>query len=305
MIANNALLSLNKLVSITRTSTRKRAFKLWLYAHLFTGPKKRKYIYLIHIYFRWLDDFIDNPKNSPLSKKNLINRQRELLQKIISGYVVKLNFTEENCLFYFVEFLMKKNEICMTKYLDNLFKVFEMDISRVENDGIFSESELKEYLTLQNESFFRIFSIFVPRPKSQKEIEGYIGLFPWHVLSLRDFEEDVESGFINICREDINKFNLDVINIMTDSNRFYWLKENYPKILGILEKEISIMNKMPSVIKIAWGLSYIHLNWEFNRLKYYDYKFGVTLKKDLVREFKVMTSTTWLGFQIFVKVFLI
>lgn len=97
----------------------------------------------------------------------------------------------------------------------------------------------------------------------------------------------------------IKKHNLDSRNLLDDSKRLLWLRENYTKILELLDEELIVMNKMPFFVKTVWVLSYFNLIGEFNRVKFYDFKFGVELKKEI----KTMISTIHMGIQIFVKVF--
>ncbi len=238
------------------------------------------------MYFRWLDDFVDNPRNDNAAKKNLISRQREIIQMANSSSKFSANFEKEYYLYYFIRYLNENQQTYFLKSIYDVIKSFEMDIGRLEGDGIFSRSELKEYLALLNEAIFRLSLVFIPFKQNPEGIKGFIGNFFWFVLAIRDFEEDVKSGFINISREDIRIFNLNAGNILTNSNRFLWLNENFSKIFEIMDEESITFKRMPLLVKIIWLPSYFNLLGELNRLKYYKYEFASEFKKNYLKEIK-------------------
>lgn len=96
----------------------------------------------------------------------------------------------------------------------------------------------------------------------------------------------------------IKKYNLDSRNLLEDSKCLLWPRKNYYKILKLLGEELIVMIIMP-FLNIVWPLRYLNLIGEFNRVKFYDFKFGVELKEEI----KTMISTIHTGIQIFVKVF--
>lgn len=255
------------------------------------------------MYLRWLDDFIDNPLNNIEAKKHLINRQREIIR--ISNSTSQFNsaFEKEYYLFYLIRYLVENEQVYFLKYLNSAFKSFEMDIARLEGDGIFSQNELKEYSELINEAIFKLSLLFIPTKGKPEEIKDFIGNFFWHVLSIRDFEEDVKSGFINICREDIRTFHLNTNNILADANRFLWLKKNFSKIIEIMDEESKTLRRMPLLVKVIWLLSYFNLLGELNRLKYYKYKFATEINKQYWKEFKSFTESMFICLRFSIKVF--
>lgn len=303
MPGNTDQISLIQAIKAANKATRKRGFKLWFATQLFISQKKRGYVYLLHMYLRWVDDFIDDPRNSIWAKRTFITHQRDLMARKLHGENIKVTTQEEDYLLHFIIYLIKNNKLDFIDYLENTFKSFEMDTGRLENDGVFSKSELSEYLTLLNEAIFKISFLFIPTKKNHKEINGFIGNFFWYVLAIRDFKEDINAGFINISREDLNKYNLDNRNLLKDDRRFLWLKENYTRILELLEDELIVMSKMPFFVKVVWGLSYFNLVGEFQRVKVYDFKFGIEVKKEPVKEFKTIISSIYIGIQIFLKIF--
>jgi len=303
-LQNQSQLSLNQAIKTAEKETRKRGFNLWLVAKLFIPKAKRGYVYLSHMYFRWLDDFVDNPQNDKAAKKNLISRQQEIIQMADSSSQFSTNIEKEYYLYYFIKYLNENRQTYFLKYLCNIIKSFEMDIARLESDGIFSRAELTEYLDLLNEAIFRLSLIFIPTKDGPEKIKGFIGNFFWYILTIRDFKEDVKSGFINISREDIRIFNLNAGNILANSNRFLWLRENFSKIIAIMDEESTTLKKMSLLVKFIWLLSYFNLFGELNRLKYYKYEFATEINKQYWKEIKSFIESTVICLRFSIKVLL-
>lgn len=99
----------------------------------------------------------------------------------------------------------------------------------------------------------------------------------------------------------IKKYNLDSRNLLEDSKCLLWPRKNYYKILKLLGEELIVMIKMP-FLNIVWTLRYFNLKREFNRVKFYEFKFGAELAKELVNKIRIIISSLRLGIQIFVKV---
>ena len=129
---NQSQLSLKQAIKTAEKETRKRGFKLWLVAKLFIPTAKRGFVYLCHMYLRWLDDFVDNPRNNIGAKKNLIDRQREIIRISNSTSQFSSHVEKEYYLFYFIRYLIESQQIYFLKYLYNVIKSFEMDIARLE-----------------------------------------------------------------------------------------------------------------------------------------------------------------------------
>ncbi len=299
---NDGQISLIAAITAANKATRKRGLKLWLAAQPL-GRKQRGFVYLVHMYLRWVDDFIDNPLNSISVKRNFISRQREIMLNVLRFENVSLNSYEENYLLYFLQYLIETDRLDFVTYLNNTFKSFEMDIDRLDNDGMFSESELSEYLTLLNESIFKISFLFIPMRRNFKELNGFIGTFFWHVLAVRDFKEDIDAGFINISRENVKRYNLNTENLLEDNKRFLWLRETYPQLMRMLDEELIILSSMPFFVKSVWILSYFNLIGEIIRVKLYNFKFGVRFRKVFKKECQIIVYTILMSIKIFGKVF--
>ncbi len=179
-----------------------------------------------------------------------------------------------------------------------------MDAQRLYNNGIFTGNELNEYLDKVVVPVFNLTYYFLlPKVKIRKS-DKYIGRFIWRVLILRDFFEDVDSGYINISKEEIEKYNLNLRHIKKDNNRMDWMKDKYPECLTILNEDILVFNSMPLKIKLFWSPIYPFMIYDIIRIKMYDYNFGVKHKKEFKKEVKIYLQSISLSIKFFFKIFL-
>ena len=278
-------LSFNEAFRISKNKTRKRAPKLWLICRLLVPKKKRKYVFLCFSYLRWVDDYIDNPLNQ--GKLEFVDNQLNLIMLLtkmkpdeFEDIKKRIKYGEEIFLYY---------SIAYAKSIDNYNLIYEgkrnieairMDAVRLSGGGIFSRYKLEKYINdLVGPIFNLSYYLFFPSVKIKKN-DKYLGKFLQYVLMLRDFFEDMDSGYINIPGEDIEKYNIDVNNIREDKNRIAWMIDKYEEHLKILEDEILTFKSLPLKLKLFWSPIYPYLISELIRIKYYDYNFGVKNKKD-------------------------
>lgn len=277
-------LDIEQIIKNAEKETRKRAFKLWLISK-FIPKAKQGMVYLLHSYLRWLDDFVDDPSNHCEEKRKIIKQQYNLIRLATCSSQFTTEYEKEYYLFFFIRHLVENNQLYFLQYINNIINSFEMDVARLQAGGIFFQSELEQYLKLLNEATFRLSLAFIPSLTTPEKLNGYIGTFFWYVLSIRDFEEDVKAGFINLSHEEIQKYNINPNNILEDSNRFVWLKEKFHGIINLLAAESETLMYMPIRVKIIWLPSYFNLLWELNRLKYYNFRFALSIKKNYLKEF--------------------
>lgn len=283
--------------------TRKRAIKLWSIAHLLIPKTRREYLYFCFNYLKWIDDFVDDPINNKDKKIDFVEDQLKLISALSNGERIKLKSNEEYFLFYCIEYANLIKNYDLISELKNSLESIRMDTERLYNNGVFSREELEEYLYKVVHPVFNLTYYFLlPSAKIQKSGK-YIGRFVWKVLILRDFFEDLDSGYINISREEIEEYNLNVNNLMTDKNRIKWMKYKYPEYMTILDDDILIFKSMPLKIKLFWCPLYPFMIYELTRIKTYDYNFGVHYKKDLKKELKVFFVSFHLSLNFFLRTF--
>jgi hypothetical protein len=269
MIINHNLYEVTNHAS---NSTRKRHLKLWLITHILVRKKYRRYGYLVNAYMRWADDIIDNPRIDITAKELFLQRQYLLIEDFIKDDNSELNYFEENYLFHVVQFAKETKRIDYITYIRINLNAFALDINRLKNEGNFSVHELEQYLDLLLTPVFFFTRCFVAPNSIVRNSKYFVGKFFYYVLSLRDFVEDLNAGYINVCKEDVNKYSINLKDIHNDPNLFTWVKELYPKIVQILDEELQILREMPLLIKFIWFPGFIDQYGDLVRIRLYAYE---------------------------------
>jgi hypothetical protein len=290
---SNPVNSLQDALKTGARFTRKRAFKFWIQTILFIRGKRRKYFYLMHLYLRWVDDFLDNPENSNLSKKEFVDNQLNLIDTLwkeeSKETMTQLKCTEEFFLYYFIKYCLQVKNYNLVNDARKIVEILGRDVNRLNNNGLFSNDELNRYLIdMGLPVFITIYYFLQPYDKTQKKItQSFIG----YVLLLRDFFEDLEAGYLNIGSDDIRKYNLDISDMRNDKKRFDWLRDKYPEYVQLMYDEIYALKSMPLKVKLFWFPAYPFFLTELYRIKVYDYRFGEKPKKNLSKELKVYSQS--------------
>ena len=300
-------ISLNEASGIAGTISRKRAPKLWLISHLMIPNEKRKYVFLSFSYLRWVDDFVDNPFN--IGKLEFVENQLKLLSVLtksnLSEYeLLKERISNENEFFlYYCIRYAKLAGNCNPVYEGKRnLEAIKMDAARLQKQGIFTSEELNFYIDKLVGSIFNLsYYLFYPSMKI-KEDNSYLGRFLQQVLMLRDFFEDLDSGYINISREDVEKYNIDINNIREDKNLISLMIDKYNECFKILEDDIKVLKSLPIKLKLFWHPIYPYMISELIRIKIYDYNFGVIYKKLFFKEIRLYMESFWTVMKFYFKV---
>lgn len=296
-------ISLKEAVKAATILTRKRAFKFWLLSHLLMKKEARDYIFMLHTYLRWADDFIDTSNYSLVEKELFVKNLYILKNKIL---LHKSDFTtiEEYYLFYIIKFAEEKNQPLILTCIDQYHELFEMEARRLKHDGIYSKSEFERYVILNITSLMPVFHLFLYYDSSDPVNYGVIGRFFLYVRLLKDFEEDIKTGYINICREDIKKFDINVNDVLEDPKRCLWAKSFSNDIFKALYDELEVMRRAPLKVKLFWTLGYIYLTKELLGFANYDFQIGSRIDRKFIKEYKILHSTILMSYKIIRKVFI-
>ncbi|HSP89078.1 MAG TPA: squalene/phytoene synthase family protein [Ignavibacteriaceae bacterium] len=296
-------ISLHQSFKISNSYTRKRSIKFWIIAHLLIPREGRKYVYMCFNYLKWVDDFVDNPGIDKSDKLNFIENQLHLLSNLSKGDKVDLKSNEEYFLYYLIQYANSIINYDLIKEIRNSVESIQMDVNRLFKDGIFSFSQLNQYIDKLNRPVFNLTCIFLLPSVKIPENNKYVGKFVWKVLILRDFFEDLDSGYINISREEIEKYNLNIFDLKNDGNRFNWMKDKFSEYLNVLNEDIMIFKSIPLKVKLFWIPIYPQMIYELLKIKNYDYRFGIKHKRYFIKELKVYFQTFLLSIKFLARVF--
>ncbi len=285
------------------TSTRKRNFKLWIATQIFVRSNPRKYAYLANYYLRWVDDKIDNPDICITDKQVFLSRQYMLLESFINNKSTELNDFEENYLYYLVKYSKDNNRTDIINLIKTNLDAFALDIHRLENGGSFTFNELHQYLNLLLPPVYFLTIIFT-LPKFKIKNQMFVGKFFYYVLSLRDFTEDLNAGYINVCKEDIIKYKINLENISEDSNLVEWAKELYKETLNILNEELEILHQAPLLVRMLWFPGFVDQYMDLIIIKKNGFRITAEQKTSFISKVKIFIEASIKGLKMFKIVFL-
>ncbi|MGE5859029.1 MAG: hypothetical protein ACM34J_00650 [Ignavibacteria bacterium] len=297
---SNGKLSLKDAFKLSGRYTRQHAPKLWLITQLLHTNKK--YVYLWFSYLKWVDDFVDNPSNDKNIKLEFIESQLRLFDDLSDGKNIALKTNEESFLYYCIQSALQIGNHGLINEGRESLESIALDAKRLFKNGIFSSDELYHYRDKVVRPIFNMScKLLMPTAQIRKN-EKYIGKFLWSVLIIRDFLEDFNSGYINISKEDIEKYNINTCNPNDEIGRVLWMKDKYPEYIKILYEEASIFKLMPLKIKLLWYPIYPFMIRELMRINIYDYNFGIKLKKNILKEVKIYLYSFSLSCKFLMKV---
>jgi len=271
---------------------------------LLVSKELRLYGYYCYYYLRWVDDFIDDNRNSTESKKIFFSSELNLVSAIASGKNVELNFPEEYFLVQFINYSILIGKPHLADLIIIMMKTIDQDINRLENDGIFSEAELQKYLDAEAESLFGIANIFL---FPQKEIEyknkfSCIKTFIKFSL-VKHLIEDIDLGYVNISKEEIAMFNLDYDNLINDRNLKDWYSYKISKFKQEIVTEMEIVKVFPFKMKFFWFWVFPYCFHKFYRFKLYKYNPQEMKRKKLFKELYLYSFSIINIFRLFFKIF--
>ncbi len=234
-------------------------------------------------------------------------RFSEILQKTAGKAIsikTDLNILEEHFLYYLIRYAHSVGNSIVIDEVLNMIITFETDIRRIENDGILSEDELDKYANGQASALFRILKSFLSAGQEKNCDEKNI-IFPalHHIYLLRDFSEDLALGYVNVSREDIDKFNLNVDDLMKDNRLTDWVEYKTLHIEKMLGEEITVFKELPLKYKIILYGLFPYINAKIIRLKIYNFRFKELVDKNLLKEIRIYFLSTIFSLKIFIRIF--
>lgn len=286
MCTNDFLsLSFENAVKAADEVMRKKNPKLRRITKLMVSRKTRAYAYFCYYYLRWVDDYIDDNKRNLENKKNFLTQQLKLITSILGTQKIQPNFTEEYFLFYLIEYLRSQQKTNLISLVITMLNTISQDINRLENNGIFSESEMQKYFEGQAKTTFRIVNFFLHPQLSEEYDDKFTCLLTLAQITLfRDLADDLDLGYINISKEDIIKFELSTNDLLRDKKLKYWYEEKISSCKKRLNEDIRIVKQLPFKLKLFWFWLYPYCNHKLNRLKIYEYNPTKLKQKKFVNE---------------------
>ena len=283
---------------------RKRSPKAWMILNFLIPRARLKYLFFCYAYLRWVDDVIDNKAVGKDEKKKFINEQIELTLSISNGKNVIPQTNQEAFLFYLISFAIINNKLQLLNELEKMLSAMKMDVQRLEYDGIFNKYEQSSYISLQTGAMFGFVHSFIQPNDIYSGKYQRLGNFFWYAGALRDFKKDLECGYINISKEDLINYEIDIEHYNKDKNLKKWLKDRVAQLFKLLENEVKILNDMPFKIRLLWSIAYPFYLHKIIRIKMYGHTFDYETKFNLIKETKSFMAALALGTKAIIKIML-
>jgi hypothetical protein len=301
MTVVNYNISFKATLRFATISTRHRAKRLYLISHVMSSKRFREVEYLGHSYLRWIDDVIDNSKESTKTKKNFLSAQAEYFEQLENGSDVIPKCIEEACFYFFIK---KCNELQLSRLIKSvkeIFSAFEIDLDRFSSDNYLTEQRQSNYIKLIHKGMFDFIYLLLMGKPSEKD--KFVGPFFWHVNTLRDLKEDLQTGVINITREEIKQFEIKPSLQLNDPNLTFFIKHKVGFIEELLWKEVKDLQFMPLKVRLFWSVGYIPMIFTINRIESYNYQLACMHDNSIITEMKVLIKSMLKIIRIFSRVF--
>jgi hypothetical protein len=185
-----------------------------------------------------------------------------------------------------------------------MLETIQQDLNRLEKDGIFSEEEMQKYIAGQAESAYKTINTFLLPDKDSELADKYtIGYTLFSLLILRHLPSDFISGYINISREDISKFNLNIRNLFDGLNFKNWFSYKVSMLSDDLTKKVHLIKNFPLKLKLYWFWVFPYSYKRILRIRNYNYDFREMKNKKLLRELEIYFLTFIYTVRFFPKIF--
>lgn len=215
--------SLEDLQLVARQRVKASNLTAYILVRLFTRADRNDYLCMAYAYFRWIDDIVDSPTTSDEEKEQFIERQRRFLANLYDGLVFQDSRTlEEQFAQCFVAYDRKMG--CILK--DDVLGMLSVLKHDLERDRVpWPAAEMHEFITLESRSYINMIRFSCGEEGNYSGSNRYDeGVACKLAHMLRDFIEDLNQGTMNISRDDLEKYeiNLDKVN---NENFRLWVRD--------------------------------------------------------------------------------
>lgn len=177
----------------------------------------------LYSYVRWVDDVIDDINCPRELKMKFINRQSHLLENFYNQADALPGVIEEWYLFHLAQEDQKNNLGLYTPFKE-MFETVRFDALRIGRPDLLSHKDLDRYITSIGEWTMKLTNrVVFPKIQLTNDLLYKLGKAAELAHLLRDFEQDLESGYINISCEDVVQFGIDLDNLCSSSLR-QWIE---------------------------------------------------------------------------------
>lgn len=239
----------------------------YIFWNLFFSRDQIPVLFLTYAFFRWLDDMVDENSNSIEFSKLLIDREVNNLVSLYAGIDVVPEYDEENYLIAVVKNDLQKEEI-LRKIIEDFFSAISWDLRR--RNSIPEQCELNRYSYLLGQSYSQGMVIGLGYKSYDPRfihIGEYCGVAAHLTHLMRDLFIDLDLGYINISKEDVDKYHIDFkANPVDFKNQLKpWFIETINRTFRLYNKGMNFIPLLPS---FKAKVTFLFMNLHYLRILY-------------------------------------
>jgi len=165
-----------------------------------------------YAYFRWADDVIDVTSTTDEERIAFIQRQRALIARCYRNRRTRQLLAEEEMVAELIDHDTQE-ESGLQSFIRNFLAVIEFDAYR--KGRLISQRELTWYSECLGKSVTDGIQYFIHNGHPYPEADNrYLAAIAAHVTHmLRDMVSDIDEGFVNIPREDLARYGIDLQDV--------------------------------------------------------------------------------------------
>jgi phytoene/squalene synthetase len=260
----------------------------FLLARLYCCRHDRYYSRLLYTYLRTVDDYIDTTERSVKEKQRFLNQQRKTITDLYAGKVPEGN----SMIAQIVRYDRAHNNM-LRPFIMRMMDIFTFDSVRQYKNV--TEQELLDYSLALGSAYTQLLIRFI-EPRYHVEQENVQLAHACHLSHmLRDFQEDLKLGYINIAKQDIKTYRINP-NIQ-DENFRKWLKDRITSIREKFKKGNARLDRTPILrIKIIARLYCFRYEAVLQQIEDADYRLLVVYHlrlRDVLKLTLILISTVF------------
>ncbi|HTP02765.1 MAG TPA: squalene/phytoene synthase family protein [Anaerolineales bacterium] len=178
--------------------------------------------YQAYAYFRWVDDWLDEPRRQRADRLAFVQRQSALIDQCYEGGNARTEALEEEMLVSLVRTDPEQSS-GLYSYIRNMLAVMAFDAER--RGRLISQAELDSYQRALATAVTEALHYFIGHgAAAPRDATRYLAAEGAHIVHmLRDTVEDCELGYFNVPREFLNANGITPDDIDCESYR-WWVK---------------------------------------------------------------------------------
>jgi phytoene/squalene synthetase len=207
-----------KMEELGASITRVASLQTYTTVRFLVDRKRVSDAYRAYAYFRWVDDWLDEPARQKSERLSFVRRQGALVDACYRGAAIPATAPEENMLAALVDKDREPNS-GLQAYIRNMMSVMAFDAER--RGRLISAAELDRYARALATAVTEALHYFIGHGSaSPNGPERYLAAEGAHITHmLRDTLEDNELGYFNIPREYIRAHGISPFDIASEPYR--------------------------------------------------------------------------------------